>query len=44
LQHGTPGIYAKAENGALTINTHCLQQGEPERIVDRINEVLDSAG
>jgi L-seryl-tRNA(Ser) seleniumtransferase len=44
LQHGTPGIYAKAEHGALTINTHCLQQGEPERIVDRINEVLDSAG
>jgi len=43
LQHGSPGIYAKVENGALTINTHCLQQGEPEQIVDRINEVLDRA-
>jgi hypothetical protein len=43
LQHGTPGIYAKVEHGALTINTHCLRHGEPEQIVDRINEVLDRA-
>jgi seryl-tRNA(Sec) selenium transferase len=41
LQHGTPGIYAKVEHGGLTLNTHCLRQGEPEQIVDRINEVLD---
>jgi L-seryl-tRNA(Ser) seleniumtransferase len=44
LQHGTPGIYGKVEHGALTINTHCLRQGEPEQIVDRINEVLDRTG
>ena len=41
LQDGSPGIYAKVEHGALSINTHCLQSGEPEQIIDRVNEVLD---
>lgn len=41
LQMGSPGIYAKVEHGALSINTHCLQQGEPEQIIACLTMALD---
>ncbi len=41
LQHGKPGVYAKVEHGAVSINTHCLQAGEPAIVVARLRAVLD---
>ena len=41
LQMGSPGIYAKVEHGALSINTHCLQPGEPEQIIARFTMALE---
>ncbi len=35
LQHGAPRIYAKVERDGISINTHCLQPGEPEQVVAR---------
>ena len=42
LQHGAPRIYAKVERDGISINTHCLQPGEPEQVIARLREVLDA--
>ena len=42
LQHGSPRIYAKVERGGVSINTHCLQSGEPKQVIARLHAVLDS--
>ena len=40
---GNPAISINVERGGLMINTHCLQQGDVEILIDRLSEELNAA-
>lgn len=42
LVSGEPPIHCKLEWDRIEVHTHCLQDGEPEQIVEAINRALDA--
>jgi len=43
LREGDPAIHCNHEHGGLMFNTHCLRDGDVERIVERLQELLPEA-
>ena len=40
LATGDPGIFVNVEQGGISINTHCLRDGDAEQIATRLRTLL----